>query len=188
MAKKGLLTRIIENFEKIKNDTLDEEFEPRRGDEPPKFIVPSDEVLNLMENNQPLSMWQINEVMAYIKSNYYFCEDKRILNDFAFEWTRCEGGVEQVLNRMKLATANIVDDLSCGKSINARDALWISYKIYASDTNIEKSRIISKQIQDGCVTFDVVSQAKDPKVFSHIMALAKQLNANKYAKTFANTY
>lgn len=188
MAKKGLLARIIESFEIIRNDTIDEDLEPKQEAAEQRFVVPSNSVLSLMENNQPLSMWQINEVLNYIKSNYYFCEDKRILNDFAFEWTQCGGDVQEVLDKMQTATAHIVDSLSRGNTVNASDALWVSYKIYAYDENVEKNRIISKQMQNGYIMFDVVSQAKNPNVFNEIVELSRQLNVNKHTKTFANNY
>lgn len=186
MAKRGLIRKIIDLI--MQADLLedDEEQIESKPEVESKFVIPSAETLQLIEDHQPLTAWQINEILNYIKSNYYFSDEKNVLDDFAFQWTLCEGDSKQIFDRMSDACARIVSDLRTGKRINPADALWISYNIYAEDTNFNRMRIISKKMYGDCVVFDVTSQDKDANIANQINKLKKQLNMHNYSKPFAN--
>ncbi|MBQ3503034.1 MAG: hypothetical protein IJA72_05190 [Clostridia bacterium] len=183
MAKERIFSKIVSSFKHLVEGDIEME---DKAEIMPDFVVPSGEVLTLLQNHKPLTMWQINEVLNYIKSNYYFCDNKSILDDFAFEWTVCAGDIDEIRDRMENACAEIVADLSIGKRINPANALWVSSKIYADDLISDKRRIISKKLYSNCAIFDVESQAKNPQIEKEMHALRTQLNVNNYTKTFAN--
>lgn len=183
--KKGLLSKIVDLLKQAdREEQLQADCEANIKAKP-EFVIPSEDILNLIANQQPLTMWQIKEVLSYIRANYYFCDNKSILDNFAFEWTLCGGNIDEINDRIENACTAIVYDLRNGRKIDSHDALWFSTKIYADGMTSDKRRIISKKIDGNCAIFDVESQEKNPTIYNDIKELRKQLNANNHTNSLA---
>ena len=129
------------------------------------FHIPSGRTLQAINERREMNMWEMNDYLKYIVSNYYLSVNEfDYLIAFTGDWFKHNSSIEKYNERKKQARSSVIYSLNKGQPINPVDALWLSQRIYVDDLDSARVRRITKNEKEGELDVYAETNAENPSI------------------------